>query len=124
MKTAKKRVSTKRRPRALLNQLVGVASPAVEVSSRALGCEPFTILSGYGMFGGPIWRSWLCFEQWLMQRFYYPPDTGKWDRFIQLNSADNYESYQMFLKLIPNLLVKFQTKWSSPPQVTTSTQRN
>lgn len=58
------------------------------------------------MFGGPVWQEMARFEQWLMTRFYWPLDIGKWDRFIQLNSADRYEGYENFLKLYSQFVRK------------------
>jgi hypothetical protein len=56
-------------------------------------------LSGYSMFGGPVWQELARFEVWLANAFYWPLDVGKWDRFIQLNSADGFESYKKFFSL-------------------------
>jgi len=53
--------------------------------------------AGYGIFGPPIWRDLASFEQWLSNRLFYPKDTGaRWWRCIQLNSRDNYDSYEVF----------------------------
>lgn len=61
--------------------------------------------AGYGIFGPPVWRDLLSFERWLTKRLFYPQDTGaRWWRFIQLNSKDGFESYELFLRLYSDYL--------------------
>ena len=56
-------------------------------------------LSGYSMFGGPVWQELRRFDQWLMQSPFWFPDLGKWDRYIRLHSEDAYDSYRKFFSL-------------------------
>lgn len=56
-------------------------------------------LSGYSMFGGPVWQELRRFDQWLTRSPFWFPDLGKWDRYIRLHSADAYDSYRKFFSL-------------------------
>lgn len=56
--------------------------------------------AGYGIFGPPVWRDLASFERWLTDRLFYPKDTGaRWWRFIQLNSKDYCDGYELFCRL-------------------------
>jgi hypothetical protein len=57
-------------------------------------------INGYGILGRPVWRDLLSFEFWLAERLFYPRDTGaRWWRFIQLNSKDECDGYEIFCRL-------------------------
>lgn len=56
--------------------------------------------SGYSIFGPPVWRDFTSFEFWLKERLVYPEDSGScWWRFIQLNSRDRCDSFDLFCRL-------------------------
>lgn len=57
-------------------------------------------LSGYEIFGPPLWRDLTSFQFWLEKRLAYPRDSGAvWWRYIQLNSLDRYDSFKLFCRL-------------------------
>jgi hypothetical protein len=56
--------------------------------------------NGYQIFGPPVWRDLTGFEFWLKDRLVYPEDAGaRWWRFIQLNSRDRCDSFDLFCHL-------------------------
>ena len=56
--------------------------------------------SGYQIFGPPVWRDLTSFEFWLKERLVYPEDSGsRWNRFVQLNSKDRCDSFDLFCRL-------------------------
>lgn len=56
--------------------------------------------SGYSIFGPPIWRDLTSFGFWLKEHLFYPEDSGStWSRFIQLNSKDRCDSFDLFCRL-------------------------
>jgi hypothetical protein len=55
--------------------------------------------SGYQFFGPAIWRDLTSFQFWLKKRLAYPEDSSScWWRFIQLNSKDRYDSFDLFCR--------------------------
>ena len=100
MRRTPKADSQKVSPRALLKRLLQKLrrNPLDQLPERSVEALS-QFLSGYAMFGGPVWQDLVQFELWLTRRFYFPPDVGKWDRFIELNSADGYDSYERFFEL-------------------------
>ncbi len=55
--------------------------------------------SGYQIFGPPLWRDLMSFQIWLKKRLEYPEDSGScWSRFIQLNSKDRCDSFDLFCR--------------------------
>lgn len=61
--------------------------------------------AGYGIFGPPVWRDLSSFQRWLTKRLSYPQDTDAiWRRYIQLNSKDKFQSYELFFQLYSEYL--------------------
>lgn len=56
--------------------------------------------NGYEIFGPPVRRDLASFELWLKKLLDYPADSGsRWWRFIQLNSKDRCDSFDLFCRL-------------------------
>lgn len=89
------------RHRANLKQLVErlKKKPFDCLPERSVECLN-QFFNGYNIFGPPVWRDLTSFEFWLAKRLFYPEDAGaRWWRFIQLNSMDNGDSYELFCRL-------------------------
>jgi len=56
--------------------------------------------NGYQIFGPLLYRDLTSFQFWLKKRIVYPEDSGScWWRFIQLNSKDRCDSFDLFCRL-------------------------
>lgn len=101
MKIAALRNSRMIRHRTSLNRLVRELAerPLHLLPERSVDCLN-RFFAGYAIFGPPVWRDLTGFEFWLNKRLFYPKDTGaRWWRFIQLNSKDNCDGYELFCRL-------------------------
>jgi len=101
MQTATPRASAITRHRENLKRLVHELAkrPLDLLPERSADCLN-QFFSGYGILGPRVWRDLSSFENWLANRLFYPKDTGaRWWRFIQLNTKDNCDSYELFCRL-------------------------
>jgi hypothetical protein len=89
------------RHRANLKRLVDrlEKKPLDHLPERSVECLN-QFFSGYQIFGPQVWRDLTSFEFWLKERLFYPEDSGsRWWRFIQLNSKDRCDSFDLFCRL-------------------------
>ncbi len=101
MKSATPRSSTVIEHRTSLKRLIRELTkrPFHFLPERSADCLN-RFFSGYGIFGPPVWRDLTSFEHWLTKRLFYPPDAGaRWWRFIELNSKDSFDGYELFGQL-------------------------
>lgn len=103
MNIGQRRSKKKEDPRASLRRLLKQirkepAKYLPERSVHALNAFFNGYEIGYGIHGSPIWPEIAAFSEWLGKKLFYPQDTGEcWPRRIDLNSYDDYDSYQHFL---------------------------
>lgn len=100
MEMAGQRKSRIARHRTNLKRLVRELTirPLNLLPERSVDCLN-QFFAGYEIFGRPVWRDLLSFEFWLAERLFYPKDTGaRWWRFIQLNSKDGCNGYEIFCR--------------------------
>ena len=89
------------RHRANLKRIVALLErkPFDYLPERSVECLS-QFLTGYAMFGSPVWKDLTSFELWLKERLEYPDDSGaRWWRFIHLNSRDRGDSFDVFCHL-------------------------
>ena len=108
------------RHRANLKRLVDrlEKKPFDYLPERSVQCLD-RFFSGYSFFGPPIDRDLTSFSFWLKKRLFYPDDTGAClPRFIQLNSKDRCDSFEMFCRLYRQYCKQKPTDlWPNAPEV-------